>query len=682
MIYNNFKKTQTFGWCSADTETYTLIDGVKVSTQELNNLALDNVHNTAWFRSHTTIDTYAWQISCGEYNAICNTFIEWLDTIARHHIKAVWFYNAKFDFSQIDYQVLTNDTFKLYSKEAKQEGKYNLYESLHNPFGARYMYTIWYYYENKEHKRVCHKIKIYDLMNIFTGGLAHLLEEFKITDINGNDLRKLEMDYQTNTDINGNYTSEAINYMIMDVKGLYYLILKCNEYLVTRYKLQIVPKADFMTAGGFAKKLLLETLYKNGDYKKNLEAFHKQYRMWIELDMFYRKGGLYQGGKCIVNYKYQNQLVNNDFVRLDYNSHYPARMREGVAFKGKLYRMSYDEYKEIKQNDEYIFILHLIDYRGYLKPKMVAVWYDFFTKSYTDTPTCNDENGLLIFDFEFYEYLNYYEMDFTIDYVLVYKKQIDNGYIEFVDMVYKEKNEGKRTHNKCQEKFSKLGLNSAYGKFAQNPYQAETHREINEETGAVHLVIDEIKEDTNSLMSVVQGAYITARGRTVICQDIRTKCKNSPEEDFYYCDTDSVHGRYLANTDAFAIGELKEEAKCKYGLFLAPKTYFEVDNNNIIEIHSKGVPTKVIYDTMIKKGAIDSDYKVLDIQKVCNIFKAGNKFQCLSAMNLKGGKGLIPLFKELCKEENTRNDIISNLNGENELFALEYDEKLIIKKKV
>lgn len=672
MIYSNFKKTQTFKWCSADTETYTLIDGVKVTTQQLNEMARDtDKHNVAFFRQHASVDTYAWQISCGETNCICNTFIEWLEMLCKHHINCVWFYNAKFDFSQIDYQILIDKTFKPYSKEEKEAQEFNLYESLHNPFGARYMYTIWYYYENKAHKRVCHKIKIYDLMNIFTGGLAKLLEEFKIEDINGKPLRKLEMDYQTNTDANGNYTQDAIDYMIMDVKGLYYLILKCNDYLQSRYNMQLIPKPDFMTAGGFAKKLLLETLYKTGNYKDNLDLFHKDYRMWLELDKFIRDGGLYQGGKCIVNYKYQNQLVKNNFVRLDYNSHYPSRMREGVAFKGKCYKMSYDTYLKNYNDDEYIYIFHLCDYRGYLKPKMVAVWYDFFTKKYTDTPICNDEKGLLIFKFEFEEYLNYYVMDYTIDYVIAYKRQIDNGYIEFVDMVYAEKNEGKRNKNKCQEKFSKLGLNSAYGKFAQNPYQAVSHREINEETGAVHLVIDSIEVDDESLMSVIQGAYITARGRTVICQDIRTKCKHNPEDDFYYCDTDSVHGDYEANTDAFAIGELKLEARCKYGLFLAPKTYFEIDENDIIEVHTKGVPTKVIYQTMIAKGAIDKDYKVLNLEKVCQIFKSGNKFQCLSAMNLKGGKALIPLYKELCREDNTRNDIITNLNGESEMFAIE-----------
>ena len=671
MIYNKIPKTKKFSWCSADTETYTLIDGVIVSTDELNKM-VDDTHNVAWFRDHASIDTYAWQISVGEYDAICSTFDEWLELLCKHKIDVVWFYNAKFDFSQIDYQILSQPSkWQPYSKDAKQD-KYNCYDSLHNAFGARYSYTLWYHYVNKNKKTVCHKIHIYDLMNIFTGGLARLLDNFDIRDKDGNKLRKLEMDYQNNKDANGNYTADAIQYMIIDVKGLYYLIEKCDNYIKTRYNMSLTPKPDFMTAGGFAKRLLLETLYNTGDYSKNLQLFQKDYIMFLSYDKMLRNGGLYQGGKCIVNYNYQNKLIDKHFARYDYNSHYPARMREGVAFKGKCYKIDYNEFIKMQDKDDYIFIYHLTAWRGTLKPNMFGVWYDYVLKKYTETPSSIDGDtiGLLIFDFEFEEYKTYwYDFDYDIDYVIAYKKIIDTKYIDFVDNLYKDKTEGKKTKNKCQEMFSKLGLNSAYGKFAQNPYQAITHREISEETGACHLIIDGIETDEKSLMSVVQGAYITARGRVELCKSIRTYCVNNPREDFYYCDTDSIHGNFIVNADAFKIGELKLEGICNYGLFLAPKTYFEILDDNTIELHTKGVPVSVVYQAMRKRGAIDKDNKVIDLEKILSIFKAGNKFQCLSALNLKGGKGLIPFYKELCKTDNTRM-YATNLNGSIELYEI------------
>ena len=674
MIYNNIPKLFKNQWCACDTETYTLIDGVKVSTEELNKLALNNENNTAWFRKHATIDTYAWQISCGEYNCICSNFCEWLDMLCLHNIKFGWFYNAKFDFSQIDYAILTNNTFAPYSKEAKEK-KLNMYTSLHSAYGARYSYTIWYQHENKNHKKVYHKIVLYDLMNIFAGGLAKLLNDLKITDIHGNDLRKLEMDYQTNQDENGNYTDEAINYMIMDVKGLYYVVEKCHNYINEKYKMQLIPKPDFMTAGGFAKRLLLETLYKTGDYKTNIQKFQSEYTMWLSLDALFRSSGLYQGGKCIVNYDYQNTLIDKPFARYDYNSHYPARMRESVAFKGACYHLDYDEYIKTRNPNEYIYILHIKRLRGYLKSGMLGVWYDYTLKKYTESPIIeNDNESILIFEFEFDEYKNYYDFDVEIDYVYAYKKQYDYNYKEFVDMVYEQKNEGKRNKNKIQGMFSKLGLNSAYGKFAQNPYNVISHYEINEETGAVHLISEDVEADEKSLMSVVQGAYITARGRTELCKAIRTYSITCPKNDFYYCDTDSIHGNFNVNADPYKIGELKLEAKCKYGLFLAPKTYFEIDENDIIEIHSKGVRPKAILNVLHKYGYIDENNKVLDLNGILNVFKAGNKFQVLCAMNLKGGKGLIPLFKELCSIDNTRIDnadiSYDNLNGDIEYYEI------------
>lgn len=670
MIFNDIPKTKKFKWCACDTETHTLIDNVIVSTSELNALALNDECGASYFREHATIDTYAWQISIGKYSAICSNMDEFFELFGRHNIGVGWFYNAKFDFSQIDYQILSNDKWKPYSKENIKAG-YNCYECLQSAFGARYSYTIWYHYKNKNNKIVVHKLHLYDLMNIFVGGLAKLLNDFDIKDECGNKLRKLEMDYQNNQNEDGSYTEEAIKYMIMDVKGLYYLIEKCNDYISSKYNMYLTPKPDFMTAGGFAKRLLLETLYKTGDYNNNLQKFQKDYVMFLSYDKMIRRGGLYQGGKCIVNYNYQNQYIDKPFKRYDYNSHYPARMREGIAFKGKCYKLSYEEYINIKDKENYIFILHLKQYRGYLKPNMFGVWYDFALRKYTDTPIeAPDGEGLLIFDYEFEEYINYwYDMDYVIDYVIQYKKCVDIGYIEFVDNLYADKTEGKKTHNVCQEKFSKLGLNSAYGKFAQNPYQPKTHREINEDTGAVHLVIDEIETDEKSLMSVIQGAHITARGRVELCKSIRTYCINSPVEDFYYCDTDSIHGNFIVNADAFKIGELKLEANCIGGLFLAPKTYFEIEDNNKIELHTKGLPVSAVYNIMRKNGAIDDNNFIIDLEKVLQIFKAGNKFQCLSAMNLKGGKGLIPLFKELCKENNTRM-ISSNLNGKYELYEI------------
>ena len=677
MIYNDLPKSKRFTWAAVDTETYTLIDGKIVSIAELNKLGTQ--HETAWFREHASVQPYAWILSVGKYDAICSDFIEWLELISWHHIKTMWFYNAKFDFAQIDYQLLTRG-FVEYSAENKA-AKLNMYESLHSEFGQRYQLKLWYVYENKEHKKVYHKIVIYDLCNIFGGGLRKLLNDFDIHDENGNPIRKLEMDYQDNQ-VDGKFTDEAIEYMKIDGKGLYYLVLKCHEYVSNHYNMNMLPKPDFMTAGGFAKRYLLHVLYNKENYAADLKEFQKQYIMWKELDTLFRYSGLYRGGICFVNKKYQNKLISNEFQRFDYNSHYPSQMHESIALKGRLYKQSYEDYLKSKDDSKFIYILHLKSWRGVMKPDMLPVWYDSYIKKYTETPDNPHGNDLLIFAFEFEEYINYwYDMEYECDFVYAYERQYDYNYAKFVDILYAEKNAGKKEKNACKQAFSKLGLNSSYGKLAQNPERAKTHREINEETGAVHLVLDGYESDDSNIMSVAQGALITAMGRVKLVQSIRTKCKTTPANDFYYCDTDSIHGIFETDANQYELGALKLEASCNYGLFLAPKTYFEVDCDGFIEIHTKGVPISTIYNVMIQHDAIEKienginiKYKLKDINKVIEIFKAGNKFQCLASLNLKGGKGLIPLFKELCKIENTitydnANDIASQ-NYEIELFEV------------
>ena len=152
MIFNDIPKTKKFKWCACDTETHTLIDNVIVSTSELNALALNDECGASYFREHATIDTYAWQISIGKYSAICSNMDEFFELFGRHNIGVGWFYNAKFDFSQIDYQILSNDKWKPYSKENIKAG-YNCYECLryrpkarpYNCFSKRIFQTNYKY---------------------------------------------------------------------------------------------------------------------------------------------------------------------------------------------------------------------------------------------------------------------------------------------------------------------------------------------------------------------------------------------------------------------------------------------------------------------------------------------------------------------------------------------------------
>ena len=193
-------------------------------------------------------------------------------------------------------------------------------------------------------------------------------------------------------------------------------------------------------------------------------------------------------------------------------------------------------------------------------------------------------------------------------------------------------------------------LNSSYGKLAERVARRITWREINAETGAVHLVSkNENEVDESSMLSVVQGAYVTALARVWILSHIREICGEDVLHKLIYCDTDSVH--VLAEydkADPYNLGGFKNEGTFNCCKYIAPKCYFDgkIDNDgrfSELEIHSKGLSIKLIE----QEFKTPTGWKT--VEEVDKRFSYGEKFQPLSGMNIKGGKALIPIEKYLAK---------------------------------
>ena len=179
----------------------------------------------------------------------------------------VW-YNAKFDFAQIDYKILASqkDLWKPHNEDKASKGQPWTFSSIHNDMGARYCYKLWVPYKRKgkgqnRHTRT-HSFDFRDFMNFFQGGLKRLLEDLDVEDNAGNKIRKLTMEYQAvDTD---NLTDNEIDYCVNDVKGLYFAVKKFNESIEEQSngECHIFGKdTNLMTAGGFAKSELLRSLY-------------------------------------------------------------------------------------------------------------------------------------------------------------------------------------------------------------------------------------------------------------------------------------------------------------------------------------------------------------------------------------------------------------------------------------
>lgn len=665
IIYNDFERFAKIEWCACDTETLTYINGVAVTTKELNDLGLEKEEK--FFREHASVRVWAWQISDGKHFFVTNDFDEFIAFFGAHKTKAAWFYNAKFDFAQIDYQLLTHTPeYTCRTDDSKLNTPWT-FSSLHSDKGGRFSLKVWTPYKASgagsrkvdRHKHT-HAVTFYDFCNIFGGGLKRLLEEFSVTDFDGKPIRKSTMDYQNIDEYN--VTKKQLEYMQNDTHGLYHLIRTASATLeeLTGYTLT-KAKPDVMTAGGLAKKCLLNALYPEcEDARSARKAFQREHPLYVEQDKFLRSHKLYNGGLCLLNEIYAGKLLKNVRMRrYDVNSEYPFIMSEMPDIYGEGFRLSPVEYnrKSKKWKDEHVTIIIFDSFETKLKRNMIPCYRNPFTCKYEKSSRIDER--LLMFSEEYEELKQWYDIDAFIFGYICYKKRKNPRYNEFVQKFYKLKNDSKRAGDKAKTAFAKLILNSSYGKLSERISREITYREINPETGAVHMVHTyQAETDEDSRLSVVQGAYITMGGRVWILSHIRKICgKKDVKKKLLYVDTDSIHTfEKYENADAHALGGFKDESPSIDGIvapfnavkYIAPKCYFDSVINEdgkplFIEFHSKGISTRVIE----KEFKTTDGYKHID--EIAARFDYGQKFQTLAGMNIRGGKALIPLAKYLAK---------------------------------
>ena len=202
------------------------------------------------------------------------------------------------------------------------------------------------------------------------------------------------------------------------------------------------------------------------------------------------------------------------------------------------------------------------------------------------------------------------------------------------------------------------------------------HYELNEATGAVHFVREGTEIDLTSSMNVAIGALITCVARCYILSKIREVCKGDIKHKFVYIDTDSIHAFVdgYDKADAYALGGLKLEASCEAVKYIAPKTYVDIERINKdgtieyddIEVHSKGINLSAIKADLKKKQKGKKNNKPT-LELINRKIDYGAQYICLVAMNVKGGKVLLPTQKYLARVELAPNDddkvVFTNYEG-------------------
>ena len=685
--YRKPKKACTF---AVDTETQVYFKG-KIYDQKTLFKKLKGLKDEEKRKCLSNV-TWAWQIY-EEVNGffMTNDFNEFVSYICRAGLKFGWVYNSTFDFAQVDYQLLAvgRGKWKPHEHGADGKGQAWTYESLHNDMGARYAYKLWAKYHHDNRHEYVHAFELRDFMKFVGGGLRALLEDLDVRDNDGNPIRKLEMDYQA---IDAEHVEAIadgdIDYCCNDVKGLYFAIKQFNETIESQSggECHIFGKdTNLMTAGGFAKWELLRSLYPQfKTKKKRIKQFQKEHPITQEQDEYVRQNHLYRGGISFVNPRYKGRLLtsksmNGPMYRYDVNSEYPYAMSIINDLVGEPIVKTMAEYAAMPNKGEYEAIYVLTSVMGDVKKGYLGIWYDPFRKDYVDHI---DEVGThLIFEKELNEMAEWYDnFKFACDKVILIKKGC-KAYKPFVEQNYALKAQAKKDKNATLQKVVKLLLNSSYGKLSERLERIKCHYELNEATGAIHIVKDEVEIDASASMNVIIGSLITATARCYILSKIREVCGNDIAGRFVYIDTDSIHAfAPYDKADAFTLGGLKLEATCNAVKYIAPKTYIDVEAVNKdgsvpfttdgkhpnFEIHSKGVNVKAVLDSLKKKQKWKR-HGLPTIRLLDEKMSYGQKYVVLQAMNVKGGKALIPTEKYIARTELAPSSLVS-VNGEGEML--------------
>lgn len=177
---------------------------------------------------------------------------------------------------------------------------------------------------------------------------------------------------------------------------------------------------------------------------------------------------------------------------------------------------------------------------------------------------------------------------------------------DYVDAYIQEKIDGKKEGNKVKEIFAKLLLNSAYGKFGQNPdnyYDYMIIRDISEiprdqidkwELYEIHgeLAIWRKKTEKKLYFDVATAASITSASRAMLLDAICTA------KNVVYCDTDSIIcTSFDGDIDATKLGAWKNEGEADTVAIAGKKLYAAFKNGECIKSATKGVrltPTEIV----------------------------------------------------------------------------------------
>lgn len=386
-------------------------------------------------------------------------------------------------------------------------------------------------------------------------------DSYAILPIPLKDYGKDEIDYDLmESDKREKHKEEILSYLKTDCIKLYELV----EAFVKEF-------GDVLTIGSAAMK--------------ELKKFHKFQTASSGFDKYFRN--FYFGGRCQC---FETGVIKTNIKIFDVNSMYPFVMSDSLH----PISVDCDVGSRITKNTAFVIWNGANHGAVPIRTKFgldFTIGHSKLTEKKQFYSTIHEFNaGLETGTIEPYSIIN------TVD----FKERIT--FFDFVDHFYKSRNIAKENGDKFHDIFYKLILNSAYGKFAQNPDGYVDSiilpwGEIAPEGYYIEYRHDEYaiwsKPVTrHSYYNVATAASITGAARALLL--IGISCADRP----LYCDTDSIICNDMnGNLDGKKLGAWKTEATGDLIAIAGKKLYAVMDGDVNVKKASKGVrlePSQII----------------------------------------------------------------------------------------
>lgn len=475
----------------------------------------------------------------------------------------IYFHNLKFDGEFIFYWLFENGFEHTRTREP-EKGQFSTVISDKNLF-----YSI----------KICNGnnvITILDSLKILPFKIAELPKMF------GLDIEKLDIEYTENREVGHILTQQEIDYLK-------------NDVLIAALSLKVIFDEGYkkMTQGSNAlhdyKKIVTPKMFKY--YFPNLK----------ELDTDIRRA--YKGGFTYCSPQYKRKEIGEGIV-LDVNSLYPSVMLncelpfgDPIYYEGK-----YEEDKIYKRYIQLIRCQFELK-KGYLPTIQIKNNLSFMPTEYLESS--NDEFvELYLTDVDLSLFLEHYEI-YNADYICGWKFRSCVGlFNDYIEKWYKVKEQATIEGNKGMRTFSKLMLNSLYGKFGLNP------KVISRSPCYVDGLVKYVTElpEKRTPIYIPMAVFITSWARYITITSAQKVF-----DRFVYADTDSLHliGTEIPkmlNISDTKIGAWKIEKYFTRAKFLRQKSYVEeVDGK--LEVTCAGMPAQCYEYVTFDNFEIGSRYK-------------------------------------------------------------------------